>query len=143
MTLVLDASITIKWLVNEAGYESDTQLASHLVETILSGQEQALQPFHWLAETGAVLARLSPDTAEADLEMIQALEIPVTDHPAILRRACRLSIDLQHHLFDTLYHAVALETPDAVLITADNRYLRKARKLGRIAGLHEWPLQAE
>jgi len=33
--------------------------------------------------------------------------------------------------FDTYYHGVALETPDCILITADERYLRAARAKGR------------
>jgi predicted nucleic acid-binding protein len=48
-----------------------------------------------------------------------------------------LAIDLHHHLFDTLYHAVALET-ESVLVTADGRYLAKARDLGQIMHLAEW-----
>jgi hypothetical protein len=45
---------------------------------------------------------------------------------------------LKQHLFDTYYHGVALETPDCVLITADERYLRAARAKGRIVSLTEW-----
>lgn len=38
---------------------------------------------------------------------------------------------LDHHLFDTLYHATALET-GAVMLTADRRYHDKAAGLGHI-----------
>jgi predicted nucleic acid-binding protein len=48
-----------------------------------------------------------------------------------------LSIELNHHLFDTLYHAVALHT-DSVLVTADAQYLNKAAKLGNIVSLADW-----
>lgn len=47
----------------------------------------------------------------------------------------RLAIDLKHHLFDTLYHAVALTHSDAVRVTADESYYRKARAMGRIVHL--------
>ena len=30
-------------------------------------------------------------------------------------------MELKQHLFDTFYHALALETPDAILVTADDR----------------------
>mgnify|MGYP001811251789 CR=1 FL=1 len=43
-----------------------------------------------------------------------------------------LAIRLNHHLFDTLYHAVALHTSRAVLITADRRYFTKAEPIGHI-----------
>ena len=49
-----------------------------------------------------------------------------------------LSINLGQHLFDTLYHAVALDTPEAVLVTADQRYLRAAQRRGRICALRDW-----
>jgi hypothetical protein len=44
-------------------------------------------------------------------------------------------VDLNQHLFDTLYHAVALETPDATLITADERYLATGAPMGRVIRL--------
>jgi predicted nucleic acid-binding protein len=50
----------------------------------------------------------------------------------------QLATELKQHLFDTYYHAVALETPDAMLITADERYFRAARDTGRITLLADW-----
>lgn len=50
------------------------------------------------------------------------------------------SMRYQHHLFDTLYHAVALHTPGAVLITADARYYAKARLEGQISLLEDFSL---
>jgi predicted nucleic acid-binding protein len=49
-----------------------------------------------------------------------------------------LALELKQHLFDSYYHGVALETPDCVLITADERYLRAARAKGNIVSLMEW-----
>ena len=48
-----------------------------------------------------------------------------------------MAVDLDHPLFDTLYQATALEY-DACLITADDRYHRKARTLAGIAHLRDW-----
>jgi hypothetical protein len=45
---------------------------------------------------------------------------------------------LNHHLFDTLYHAVGLQAPNATLITADERYYRKAEPLGHIVLLEDF-----
>ena len=39
---------------------------------------------------------------------------------------------LKYHAFDTLYHAAALLTPNAVLVTADQIYFKKARSSGPI-----------
>lgn len=66
-----------------------------------------------------------------------ALAIPVSDDAPTLARAMRLSHELEHHLFDTLYHAVALEE-DAVLVTADRRYASKARECGNIVEPSRW-----
>jgi hypothetical protein len=38
----------------------------------------------------------------------------------------------------TLYHAVALEHEDAILVTADERYYGKAEGYGTIRALHNW-----
>jgi len=43
---------------------------------------------------------------------------------------------LSHHLFDTLYHATAIES-EALMITADRRYHDKAAHLGRIVLLEQ------
>ena len=45
---------------------------------------------------------------------------------------CELARALGQHVFDTLYHAVALLTPGAMLVTADERYYRKAAAYGSI-----------
>jgi hypothetical protein len=57
----------------------------------------------------------------------------------VLLRAGRLAVDLDHHLFDTLYHAGALER-EATLITADERYVCKTGPRGRLALLGDFVL---
>ena len=54
-----------------------------------------------------------------------------------MKRAADLSIELNHHLFDTLYHAVALEE-GATLVTADEVYFAKATGLGNIQRLADF-----
>jgi predicted nucleic acid-binding protein len=53
-------------------------------------------------------------------------------------KAVQLAASLNHHLFDTLYHAAALTHSSAVLITADEKYRLKAHTLGRILPLTSW-----
>jgi predicted nucleic acid-binding protein len=138
VTLVLDASVVVKWLLSDPDKEAETERATELMQQILEGHEPVLQPVHWLVEVAAVLARLSPVSVESDVARLQALEVPTADSPQVLVRACRLAVDLNQHLFDTLYHAVALETPDATLITADDRYLASGAPLGRVMRLADW-----
>ena len=138
MTLVVDASVVIKWLLQDPQREAGTDRATRLMEQITQGEQSALQPPHWLVEVGAVLARESPTTAADDVAMLSALELPETNDPIVIRRGVELAIELKQHLFDTCYHAVALETPDTTFITADERYLRAARSKGRIMDLMDW-----
>ena len=138
MTVVVDASVIIKWLLQDPEREAGTEKATQLMESVTRGDLSALQPPHWLTEVGAVLARESPETAADDVTMLNALELAATDDPLVLRRGVELAIELKQHLFDTYYHAVALETPDATFITADERYLRVARAKGQIMYLMDW-----
>ena len=138
MTLVVDASVVIKWLLQDPQREAGTDRATRLMEQITQGEHSALQPPHWLVEVGAVLARESPTTAADDVAMLSALELPEINDPIVIRRGVELAIELKQHLFDTCYHAVALETPDTTFITADERYLRAARSKGRIMDLMDW-----
>jgi predicted nucleic acid-binding protein len=138
MTLVVDASVVVKWLLNDPVHEAQTEQATRLMRRIVEGREPAVQPLHWLLEVGAVLTRIDPDGAEDDLAMLQALELPIDDGPPALGLACRLAIRLRQHLFDTLYHALALETPGATLITADEKYFVVGAPLGRITRLADW-----
>ena len=138
MIAVIDASVVIKWLLQDPEREAGTEKATQLMELVTNGEQPVLQPTHWLVEVGAVLARESPGTAADDVGMLTALELPTTDELQVLRRGVDLAMELKQHLFDSYYHGVALETPDCVLITADERYLRAARAKGNIVSLMEW-----
>jgi len=136
--VVLDASVILKWLLEDPAREPDTEKAFALVESVINGRLEILQPVHWLTEVAAVAARLVPQTAVGDVDMLAAFEFPTTDGPTVIRRATSLAIETNHHLFDTLYHAVALEHEDALLVTADERYYGKADGYGKITALHDW-----
>lgn len=138
MIAVVDASVVIKWLLQDPEREAGTAKATQLMELVTNGDQPVLQPTHWLVEVGAVLARESPGTAVDDIGMLAALELPTTDELQVLRRGVELAIELKQHLFDTYYHGVALETPDCILITADERYVRAARAKGNIVNLMDW-----
>jgi predicted nucleic acid-binding protein len=131
--VVVDASVAIKWLIPDRADEADTDKALALLSAIQDGSVQLIQPPHWLAKVAAVLARLSPNTVDDDVSDLHALELPVLDTPGMYLTAWELSRSLGQHLFDTLYHAVALEVDDTSLITADECYYRKASARGAIS----------
>ena len=134
---VVDASVVVKWLVPERGEETGAEQALRLLRQVQESRVRLLQPAHWLAEVAAVAVRLSPATAEKKVTALHAMRVSVRDTRPVLLRACRLAADLDHHLFDTLYHAVALEA-EGVLVTADERYFQKAQSLGQIVRLAEY-----
>lgn len=137
MKLVVDASVIVKWVFANTGREENAPQALSLLDAIRDGHVFPVQPPHWLAEVAAVIARLSPETVEASVALLDALELPVRSDVAVYRLASRIAVDLGHHLFDTLYHAVALESGCA-LVTADDTYYLKARKLGSLVRLAAW-----
>lgn len=137
MRVVVDASVVVKWILPDSEREAETGDALALLRAVRAADVEPIQPPHWLAEVAAVLARLRPEVADSTLGLLDALELPVADDLAIYRRATRLAADLGHHLFDTLYHAVALER-GALLVTADAHYRRKALRFGAITDLSGW-----
>jgi predicted nucleic acid-binding protein len=112
--------------------------ASAVMESVMEGELEILQPVYRLAEVAAIAARLTPSKAVRDVELPAALELPTIADPNVSARATSLAIGTRHHLFDMLYLAVALEHEDAMLVTAGGRYFAKARRCGRITTLHDW-----
>ena len=137
MTCVVDASVVLKWVLSSPAAERDTQQALGLLGSIREGRIAVLQPPHWLAEVAAVTSRLVPRRAEAVIGLMCAMEFPIADGPDIYERACELAVSSGVHVFDTLYHAVALCHPAAVLVTADERYYRRTATRGRMVRLRD------
>lgn len=137
MILVVDASVALKWFFRARDDEQDTKRALAILEALAHGSLRMVEPPHFLAEVAAVLAREKPGSAEDDLASLQAIDWEVVEAPEIYTRAVQLSSALGHHLFDTLYHATALHSGQARLVTADGRYERKAAHLGGILRLSD------
>jgi len=79
----------------------------------------------------AVITRIRPEIAELAIDYLSAMEVKVQQDADILKTAARLSQQFSHHLFDTLYHALAIHL-NAVFVTADEKYYRKAETVGYI-----------
>lgn len=84
------------------------------------------------------MTRLKPDQAQQYIDNLALLNITWAAPTVAYARAIELARQLDHHLFDTLYHAIALSVPNSVLVTADRRYLDKAKHLGQIAWLADF-----
>lgn len=68
---------------------------------------------------------------------MDVLEFTIQNNPETYQLASELAIKLNHHLFDTLYHAVALKQ-GVTLVTADKKYYQKAKDFGNIALLSDY-----
>ncbi len=132
MRLVIDASVATKWVLAESPMEQDTGKAALLLSRIGDEDATLLQPEHWRVEVLSIVAQLAPDRFDKTWCLLESLNVEWQSSKPVHERATLLSIQLKHHLFDTLYHAVALEH-GATLITADDAYFAKAYRLGSIA----------
>lgn len=110
-----------------------------ILKAVRDSRVELIQPPHWLAEVAAVISRLRPEIAGHAIDLLNALELAAEADAETCKRASRMAAQLDHHLFDTLYHALALER-DAVLVSADDRYVRKAGPLGNVVSLQKWVL---
>jgi predicted nucleic acid-binding protein len=136
--VVVDASVAVKWAYPSRDDEADAAKALALLDGYRKGETALLQPPHWLAEIAAVVARQSPETTRQYLDVLYALRVPVAGGLEVYLQACELAIATGQHVFDTLYHAVALLTPECTLVTADERYYDKARTKGSIVLLRDF-----
>jgi predicted nucleic acid-binding protein len=130
MKLVVDASVAIKWFVG-AIEEQQVAQADAVAAAIERSETELLAPAHWVAEVIAVLARRDPRLVDRALLILDDMTPTPIHGMAVLKRAADIATALGHHLFDTPYHAVALEV-GGTLVTADEVYFNKAHHLGAI-----------
>ena len=118
MSVVIDASVALKWVLDEL----DAAAADALLD------ETLIAPSLWLVEAANALWRrcqrgeITPDGARDRLEAL--LTAPVTSLPVEddLAAALRLATQLRHPVYDCLYLAAALRH-DGQVVTADARFL--------------------
>ena len=137
MRLVIDASVAVKWFAPQRPGEQDVDKAILLSNLLDRAETELFAPAHWIVEILAVLARIEPGCVDAALITMSDTAPRVIDDLQTTQRALALAVQLNHHLFDTLYHAVALET-GATLVTADSAYFNKACSLGAITYLADF-----
>jgi predicted nucleic acid-binding protein len=137
--LVVDASVAAKWAIRDPTVEPDADKAVAILRAIRSRTIDAIEPQHWVPEVLSVIARARPQRVPLVLGILSTLSFAEVRQFAIYRRAADMSIALNHHLFDTLYHAVALEER-AMLVTADNAYFSKAKDLGGVQLLADFAM---
>ncbi len=118
--LVIDASVAVKWLVDEAGSDAALALQGHDLMAPALLRIEAANVLRTLAARGA----LSPAAAADLFALLQEAPLAIADtDDALERLAMTLALDLGHPVYDCLYLALALRTGRS-LVTADDRFLR-------------------
>jgi len=118
MSLVIDASVALKWVLDETGGEA----ASALLD------EELIAPPLWLVEAANALWRraqrgeISADGARERLAELFNAPVTTTAIEADLEAATELALKLAHPVCDCLYLALAIRENTQV-VTADRRFV--------------------
>jgi predicted nucleic acid-binding protein len=128
--LVIDASIAVKWVVEEDG----TPEALALRQTA-----KLIAPELLVAECANILWKkvqrneLSTQEALLAARLLQGAEIELLPTRSLLEAATKISIEIGHPAYDCVYLALAVQNK-CPFVTADERFLQKLRG-GRQAAL--------
>lgn len=123
--LVVDASVAVKWVVEEAGTEEALSL---LERSALSA------PDLLMAECANILwkkvrrGELTEQEAGLAGQLIQRADLDVQPTRPLMSRALDLAIALDHAAYDCIYLALAIENGWR-FVTADERFVRKLAEL--------------
>lgn len=123
-TLVIDASVAIKWVVEEDGTESALALRR---QARLIGPDLLTPECANILWKKAQRKELSRDEALLAARLLQSAEIELLPTRALLEAATRLAIELGHPAYDCVYLSLAIEN-DCLFVTADERLVRRIRQ---------------
>jgi len=118
LSFVVDASVGLKWVLNESD--------SHLAEALIRSDEDLLVPDFWLNEACNVLwfqvrrKRLTPDEAREGLALLRIQLKPTpTAELGLHDIALELGLLVNHSTYDTLYLAFAIAMGAGHVVVAD------------------------
>ena len=120
MRLVVDASVAVKWLVEEEG--------SDAAERLLDGGHELFVPRLLASEVGNALwqkvrrGQLERSQAGAKAAAISEMAVRWVDDEDVSADAVRLSLALDRPMYDCVYLALAHRL-GATLVTADARFV--------------------
>ena len=126
MTVVIDASVAVKWLLPERGAE---EASAYLSERLLA------PPMFRFECANAVIRRWRKNEIgrdEAGRLLAEVEYLPVELRPVEERAVFDLALALRHPVHDCAYLALA-RSEGVQMVTADDRFLRAAREAGHSA----------
>ena len=119
--LVIDASIAVKWVVEESGTPEALALRQLAMLTAPDLLVPECANILWKKVQRKELLR---DEALLAARLLQGAEIELLPTRSLLAPATRLAIELDHPAYDCLYLALAVEK-NCRFVTADERLVRK------------------
>jgi len=122
--LVIDASVAVKWLIEEEGTPQALALrrVARLIAPDLITAECA-NIFWKKVQRGELI----PEEALLAARLLQAADVELMPTRSLLEAATRVAIELDHPAYDCLYLALAVDR-NCRLVTADERFRRKLRE---------------
>jgi predicted nucleic acid-binding protein len=134
VTLVVDASVGLKWVLKEAD--------SHLAEALLRHETDLRMPDFWLHEATNVLwlqvrrHRLAPEEAREALTLLRHLIEPTPTSALDLHEAALdIGIAANHSTYDTMYLAFTIAIGARGLVVADAPFVRDMKTRPDFAAL--------
>jgi predicted nucleic acid-binding protein len=130
VTLVIDASVAVKWVLPEDGAARAAALREQ--------PDELIAPTLIAAEIGSALRRRTLAKELTSREALTAAEIAtglinrMVPIPELAARALEFAIELRHPIYDCFYLALA-ERERAPLISADKKLLAVGKRLKGIA----------
>ncbi|HWA50577.1 MAG TPA: type II toxin-antitoxin system VapC family toxin, partial [Dongiaceae bacterium] len=118
MSLVVDASVVIKWFIDEPLHDYARQL--------LKGSESLYAPDLLLAEVGNIIwkkvirGEIGEEQARKIAQSLRDLPLTLQSSDALIERALQIALSIKHPVYDCLYLACA-EALGSTLVTADER----------------------
>jgi predicted nucleic acid-binding protein len=124
---VIDASVAVKWVVDEPGSVQARELAR---DALIAPDLLYIECANVLWRK-AVIGNLTKTAVTARLVRLSSSPVRIEPSASLLPAALEIALQLRHPVYDCLYLALA-RREEAPLITADERMARLTRKHPRL-----------
>ncbi len=127
MIFIIDASVAVKWFVEESRHEMARELISSGVP--LAAPDIALVEVANALQKKASLKQIEPDQARKALSVLNECFAELIAFADLLPAALEMSLNMRHPIYDCLYLACA-NMVGGRLITDDAKFSEKCKSIG-------------